>query len=77
MKILSETQLRNFEFWAGATDRVKHLTGEQLDTIEETLNDMFPDGIDDTTVNDLFWFDEDIIAEWLGYNSFDEMVQWD
>ena len=77
MKILYEMRLRDFEFWAGAVDRVEHLTWEQLDVIEEVLTDMFPDGIDDTTVNDLFWFDEDIIAEWLGYNSFDELVQWD
>jgi len=77
MKILSETNLRDFEFWAGATDRVKHLTWEQLDTIEETLEDIYPDGIDDVTLNDLFWFDEDIIAEWLGFNSFEELMPCD
>ena len=77
MKILSEMKLRNFKFWAGAIDRVEYLTSEQLDTIEEVLIDMFPDGIDDTTINELFWFDGDTIAEWLGYNSFGEFMQWD
>ena len=78
MKILSETNLRDFEFWAGATDRVKYLSWEQLDTIEEILNDIYPDGIDDTTLNDLFWFDEDTIAQWLGYEDFEELKPpWD
>ena len=78
MKIVSETRLCHFEFWAGAADRVKHLTWEQLDNIEQILSDIYPDGIDDTMLNDLFWFDEDIIAEWLGYGSFDELVPpWD
>ena len=78
MKILSETKLCHFEFWAGAIDRVKHLSEEQLDTIEEILSEIYPDGIDETTLNDLFWFDEDTIAEWLGYHSFDELIPpWD
>ena len=74
MKIQSETSICHFEFWAGAVDAVKYLTWEQLDTIEEILNDIYPDGIEDTTLNDLFWFEEDTIAEWLGFNSFDELM---
>ena len=78
MKIASETNLRDFKFWAGAIDTVKHLTWEQLDTIEEILSEIYPDGIDDTTLNDLFWFEEDTIAEWLGYECFDDLVPpWD
>ena len=70
--------IRNFEFWAGAIDRVKYFTGEQLDTVEEILIDIYPNGIDDTTLNDLFWFDEDMIAEWLGYDSFEDLKPpWD
>ena len=78
MKIVSETNLRDFEFWAGATDTVKYLTCDQLDTIEEILTDIYPNGIDATTLNDILWFEEDIIAEWLGYDSFDELLPpWD
>ena len=78
MKILCDTKLRDFEFWAGATDTVKYLSWEQLDTIEEILREVYPEGIDDTTLNDLFWFEDDLIAEWLGYDSFDELMPpWD
>ena len=77
MLIHTETSLRDFEFWGGAVDTVKELTTEQLNEIEGILEDIYPDGIDETQVNDLFWFDEDIIAEWLGFQSFEELcVPW-
>jgi hypothetical protein len=75
MKITTEINIRNFEFWSGAVDTVKYLTEEQLDTIEVVLEDVYLDGIDETELNDFFWFEEDTIAEWLGYNSFDELME--
>lgn len=66
MKIYSETSLRNFRAWAGAVDNFNRLTVEQLDQLETILEDIYPDGIEETTVNDLFWFDFFNIAEWLG-----------
>ena len=77
MRIYSETSLRDFEFWSGAKDTVKSLTLAELDTIESILEDAFPDGMSETEVNDLFWFEEETIAEWLGYESFAEIMQRD
>lgn len=74
MKIFTEQSLRDFEFWSGARDRVKYLTLEELDQIEAILEDAYPEGTSDTTINDLFWFEEDTIANWLGYNDFDEIM---
>lgn len=74
MKIYAETSLSNFEFWSGAKDTVKHLTEDELDTIEAILEDSYPDGMSDTEINDFFWFEEDTIAKWLGYSSFEELV---
>lgn len=74
MKINTETNLRNFEFWAGARETVSYLTGDELDFIEAILEDLYPDGMDETAVNDFFWFDDDVIAEWLGFNAFDEIM---
>ena len=28
----------------------------------------------DTELNDFMWFEDDTIAEWLGYNDFDEIM---
>ena len=76
MQIIKEESLRNFEFWAGAKDTVKYLTYDELDEIEQYIEELF-DGepVDETAINDLFWFDDDMIAEWLGYDSFDEIME--
>ena len=74
MKIYKEERLRNFEFWSAARDRVKYLTDEELDTIESILEECNPEGMTETEINDFFWFEEDTIAEWLGYSSFDEIM---
>ena len=75
MKIYTETSLRHFDFWSGAIDTVNHLTAEQLDEIETQLEDLNPDGMSETEINDLFWFEEDYIAEMLGFSSWDELLE--
>lgn len=75
MKIYTEQSLKDFEFWSGARDRAKYLTDDQFDTIEAILEDVYPDGMTDTEINDFFWFEEDTIADWLGYNSFEELME--
>lgn len=77
MKIYTENSLSNFEFWSGAKDRAKYLTEEEFDTIETILEDIYPDGMSETQINDLFWFEEDWIAEMLGYNDFEEIMHRD
>lgn len=59
--------------WQGAKDRVEDLTDEQLETILEILSQEYPGGIDETELNDFLWFDDDTYAEWLGFNSADEL----
>lgn len=75
MKVYSEQSLRNFEFWSGAKETAKYLTAEQMDTVETMLEDLYPDGMSETEINDIFWFEEDTIADWLGYDSFDEIME--
>ena len=66
MKVYKEINLRDFEFWSGAKSNAETLTDEQLDMVESILEDAFPDGMDETQINDIFWFDFDTIREWLG-----------
>lgn len=75
MKIYTETRLSSFEFWSGARDTVKYLTSDELEEIEAIFEEMYPDGIDQTQVNDIFWFDDDWIAEMLGYSCFEEIME--
>lgn len=68
MKYYVEESLSNFQFWSGGKDRAALLTIEQFDSVEQMLEEMEPaDGWSDTAINDLFWFEFDTIAQWLGY----------
>ena len=53
-------------------DRVCDLTPEQLDEVEEILEDLYPEGLSETEVNDLFWFEFETIKEWLGLPKMEE-----
>lgn len=57
--------LHNFKFWGGAKDRTDLLSDEELDTIENNLVDFFTGIPTDTEINDLFWFDFDIVCNML------------
>ena len=74
MKLYREESITNFDFWSGAKNTVKHLTDEELTTIESYLEEIFPDGMDETELNDFFWFEDDLIAEWLGYENFEAII---
>lgn len=67
MKVISEIALRNFEFWSGGADRAQNCTDEDFDSIEGMFEELYPDGMTDTEINDFFWFEFDAIAEHLGY----------
>lgn len=73
MKIITENSLSHFEFWSGGADRASVLTEEQMDKVEQALEMAFPDGINETYLNDLFWFEEDYIASLCGFDSFADL----
>ena len=64
MKITSELNLTNFEFWSGAKDH--KFTYNELKEIESQLKDLYPDGMTETQVNDLFWFENETLCDWIG-----------
>lgn len=74
MKVYEEISLNDFEFWGSAIQTAKYLTDDEMDAIEENLNELNPDGMSKTDINDFFWFDDDTIAEWLGYSDFETLM---
>ena len=75
MKIIREASSRyDFDFWSGAKDTVKYLTDEEVSTIFGLLEELCPEGMTETEVNDFFWFEDDTIAEWLGFDNFSEII---
>ena len=75
MKITNDICLRNFDFWSGAKDTAEQLTDEDFNTLEALLEDAYPDGIDATHLNDIFWFEDDWIAEMLGYDNWEDLCR--
>lgn len=67
MIIKSDINLKDFEFWRGARHNANLLTNEELRKVEHIIDDLFSEGIDETQLNDIFWFDFDMICDWLGY----------
>ncbi len=70
MKIYTEQSLADFKFWSGAETTAQRIWEEQgsegFDQLEAILEDLYPDGIDETELNDLLWFDAETVYEWLG-----------
>lgn len=72
MKYYVEESLRNFQWWSGAKDHAAELTEEQFDQLEFILEDCYPDGMTETEINDLMWFEFDWIKEMLGIENEDD-----
>lgn len=68
-----KVSLKDFEFWNNARDTRSVLTDSQLETIENTLSELYPEGLDEIELNDIFWFEDNWLAEILGYSDFEEL----
>lgn len=75
MKVIKEINYAwDFTFWSGAKDTVKYLLDHEVNIIFDMLEELYPEGMTETEVNDFFWFETDTIADWLGYDSFEEIM---
>ena len=66
MKINYEESLHDFKFWSGAEYNRNLFTDEELDSLESILETEYPDGMGETELNDLFWFEDKYLCELLG-----------
>ena len=66
MKITSEMSLKNFKAWSGAKDTLNKLIElDKCEDLEFILDDLYPDGLTDTQLNDILWFEDEWIFETL------------
>ena len=71
MKITSEISLKNFKAWSGAKDTLNKLIElDKCDDLEFILEDLYPDGLTETQLNDILWFDDEWIYETLGIEEY-------
>lgn len=66
MKITKELNLSEFEGWSGGADTLKELTFDEMDILQEILEDIYPEGLTDTQLNDILWFEDEWISEMIG-----------
>ena len=74
MKIYSEISLENFEAWSGAVNTLERIRNAgKCDVLEAVLESEYPDGLSETELNDLLWFDPDWCYEACGMRSESEI----
>lgn len=73
MKIIKEMEIRDFEAWSGAVYTLnKIIEFDKCDEFDNLIDELYPDGLTDTELNDILWFEEEWIFESLGINEDDE-----
>ena len=74
MTITYELDLERFEAWSGAKDTLDRIQREgKCAELENILEELYPDGMTETELNDLLWFDSESVYEWLGIRSEEQI----
>lgn len=64
--------LCDFKPWAGASYTFAQIKDAgKLPDLEYMLEEVYPDGMNATALNDLFWFETETLAEWLDMPELD------
>ena len=70
MTITYELDLNRFEAWGGAKETLERIQREgKCSLLEQILEDIDHDGMTETELNDLLWFEPETVYEWLGIRS--------
>ena len=65
MEYTVNKDLTEFEFWNQAKQH--NFTYNELKQLDNIIEDLYSDTIPtETQINDLFWFEEEMLCEWLG-----------
>ena len=74
MTITYELDLNRFEAWSGAKETLERIQREgKCEELENVLEELYPDGMTETELNDLLWFESESVYEWLGIRSEEQI----
>lgn len=74
MKVYTELDLNSFEAWSGGEETLDRIREEgKTADLEALLEDLYPDGIDETNLNDILRFEDDWLYRSLGMMTNDEL----
>jgi hypothetical protein len=68
MKIINDNlSIQDFKAWSGGIDTQEKILSEgKAQEFDNLIEDLYPNGLTDTNLNDLLWFEEEWIYETLG-----------
>ena len=68
MKVINENlSISDFEAWSGAKDTQQTIIDNNKENdFDSLIEELYPDGLTDTQLNDLLWHDSDWCLEQLG-----------
>ena len=73
MNVSYELDLNTFEAWSGAVYTINRVREEgKCSQLEYMLEELYPDGMSETQLNDLLWFDREWVYEMLGISDEEE-----
>ena len=74
VKVYYELDLENFKAWSGGLDTLEEVKSrDKLDELENLIGELyFENGIGETELNDILWFERDWIFETLGISEEEE-----
>ena len=78
MKVYCEISIRDFEPWSGACDTYDLIIiNNKEEEFDALIEELYPDGIEETRLNDLLWFDSEWVLEVLGITEEEEEEDFD
>lgn len=73
MLVTREISADCFEGWCGAEDTLRVIISKgKIDDFDNLIEELYPDGIDETTLNDILRFDYEWLFETLGISEDEE-----
>lgn len=68
MKVFNDNlSLVNFDAWSGAVETKNAIINAgKVDEFENLIEELYPEGLTDTALNDLLWFEDDWLFSILG-----------
>lgn len=73
MIIKNDTDIMDFAFWCVDDEFLDLLDSNDFRAIESEFEYQYPNGIDATELNDIFRFEQDYIAQILGYVDYEDL----
>ncbi len=71
--IIDNLSITDFDAWSGAKDTKQTIIdNDKENEFDNLIEDLYPDGLTDTQLNDILWHDSNWVFEMLGISEEEE-----